>query len=65
MLKALTAIILCFTAGAMLAHALFQPLHNEVARAEAEEEAYRQGAVIGWVRMDRVSKQLYFVENEP
>lgn len=57
-----TILILCLTSGAMLAHARYQPLFNELGRIEAEIEAYRQSAVIGWVRMDRVSKQLYFEE---
>lgn len=61
-MKAFTTLILCFTSGAMLAHARYQPLFNKLDRIEAEIEAYRQSAVIGWVRMDRVTKELYFVE---
>ena len=60
MTKAITIIILCFAAGAMLAHARYQPLHNKADQIEAEIEAYRQSAVVGYWRVDRVSKQLYF-----
>ena len=56
-----TILILCFTAGAMLAHASRQPLFNELDRIEAEIEAYRQGAVVGYVQMDDMG-QLYFEE---
>lgn len=62
MTKATTILILSFLAGAMLAHARYQPIFNELGRIDAEIEAYRNGAVVGWVRMDRVSKQLYFEE---
>lgn len=61
MLKIVTILILCFTAGAMLAHALHQPMFNELDRIDAEAEAYKQGAVVGWWNMDRRTKQLYFV----
>lgn len=64
-MKATTILILCFTAGAMLAHAWYQPIFNELYRIEAEIEAYRQGAVIGWVRMDDNTKQLYYMRREP
>lgn len=57
-----TILILCFTAGAMLAHAWYQPLFNELDLIEAEIEAYRNNAVIGWWKMDRVTKELYFEE---
>lgn len=59
MAKAITILILCFTAGAMIAHAQYQSHFNELDRVEAEIEAYRNSAVIGWVRMDDM-KQLYF-----
>lgn len=59
-----TILILCFTAGAMIAHARYQPIFNELHRIEAEMEAYRQSAVVGYWRVDRVSKQLYFEERE-
>lgn len=62
MTKAITILTLCFTAGVMIAHARYQPLFNELDRIEAETEAYRNSAVMGWVRMDRVTKELYFVE---
>lgn len=62
--KIVTILILCFLAGVMLVHARYQPIFNELGRIEAEIEAYRQEAVIGWVRLDRVSKQLYF-EGKP
>ena len=62
MTKAIAILILCFTAGAMLAHARYQPLFNELGRIEAEIEAYRQSAVVGYWRVDRVTKELYFVE---
>lgn len=60
-MKATIILILLFIAGAMLAHAWYQPIFNEADRIEAEAEAYRQSAVVGWVKMDRESKQLYFV----
>lgn len=62
MTKAITILILCFTAGAMLAHARYQPVFNELDRVEAEVKAYRNSAVVGWVRMDENTKQLYFEE---
>ena len=61
--KIIAAFALCFAATAMIAHARYQPSHNEADRIEAEIEAYRQSAVVGYWRMDRVSKQLYFEEN--
>lgn len=61
MFKIATTLILCFTAGAMLAHALYQPMFNDLDRIDAEAEAYRQSAVVGWWKMDRGTKQLYFV----
>lgn len=61
-MRIITTLILCFLAGAMIAHAWYQPIANEIYRAEAEIEAYRQRAVIGWVGMDENTKQLYFVE---
>lgn len=61
MTKAITILILCFTAGAMLAHARYQPLFNELARIEAEIEAYRDNAIVGYVRMDAMG-QLYYEE---
>lgn len=60
--KIVVALALCFLAGAMLAHALYQPMFNEMGRIEAEIEAYRNSAVVGYWRFDRESKQLYFVE---
>jgi hypothetical protein len=54
-------IILCFAAGAAVAHALLQPAFNDIAKREAHEEAYRQSAVIGYVMMDDMG-QLYFEE---
>lgn len=54
-------ICLSFLAGVMIAHAQYQPIFNELGRVEEEIEAYRQSAVIGWVRMDCVTKELYFV----
>ena len=62
MTKAIAILILCFTAGAMIAHARYQPIFNEMDSREAEIEEYRQSAVIGWVRMDDNTKQLYFEE---
>lgn len=62
MTKKTTTITLSFLAGAMLAHARYQPIFNELDRIEAEIEEYRNSAVIGWVRMDRVNKHLYFEE---
>lgn len=61
-MRIITILILCFTAGTMIAHAWHQPIANEIYRAEAEIEAYRQSAVVGWVRMDENTKQLYFEE---
>ena len=55
-------LILIVTATAMIAHAWYQPSHNEADRIEAEIEAYRQSAVVGYWRVDRVTKGLYFVE---
>lgn len=62
MTKATTILILSFLAGAMLAHARYQPIFNELDRREAETEAYRQSAVVGYWRFDLVSKELYFEE---
>ena len=59
-MKAITIPILSFTAGAMLAHARYQPMFNELARIEAGIEAYRDSAIVGCVRMDEMG-QLYFV----
>lgn len=61
-MKTTTILILCFVAGAMLAHARYQTMFNELARIEAGVEAYRQSAVVGYWRFDRASKQLYFEE---
>jgi len=61
MLKATTALILCITAAAMAAHTYRQPVFNEQVKVAAEEEAYRQRSVIGYVRMDGMG-QLYFEE---
>jgi len=61
MLKIVTILILCFTAGAMLAHARYQPIFNELDRIEAEMAEYRQSAVVGYVRMDEIG-QLYYEE---
>lgn len=61
MTKAITILILCFTAGAMLAHALYQPAWNKVAEIEAVIEAYRDSAIVGYVRMDEMG-QLYYEE---
>ena len=60
MLKIITILTLCI-AAAMLAHALYQPMFNDLDRIDAEAEAYRQSAVVGWWKMDRGTKQLYFV----
>lgn len=60
--KIVTALALCFLAGAMLVHALYQPEWNELYRIEAEKVAYRQSAVIGWWKMDHVTKELHFEE---
>ena len=57
-----TILVLCFLAGAMLAHARYQPVFNEADRIEAEIEAYRNSAVIGYVKKDAHTKELYFVE---
>jgi len=61
MLKVVTLFVILFAVVAMAAHAYRQPAFNEVARAEAEIEAYKQGAVIGWWMMDSETKELYFV----
>ena len=58
----ITILILCFTAGAMLAHARYQPRFNDLDRIEAEIEAYRDSVVVGYWRVDRVTKELYFEE---
>lgn len=57
--KITTILTLCFTVGAMLAHALYQPAWNAVAEVAAAEEAYKQSAIIGYVQMDGMG-QLYF-----
>ncbi len=62
MLKITTVIILLFAAGAIITHARYQPVFNELDRIEAEIEAYRQSAVVGYWRVDRVTKGLYFEE---
>lgn len=64
-MKIFAILILCFTSGAMIAHAWYQPAWNELDRIEAEIEAYRQSAVIGWVGMDENTKQLYYMRREP
>ena len=61
MLKVVTISVIFFTAVAMAAHSHRQPAFNERARVEAEIEAYRQGAVIGWWKIDSKTKELYFV----
>lgn len=61
MTKTTTILILSFLSGAMLAHARYQPIFNELDRIEAEIEAYRNSAVIGWVRIDPITNELYFV----
>lgn len=61
MTKAITILILSFIACAMLAHARYQPIFNELDLIEAEIAAYRQNAVIGYVRLDEMG-QLYFEE---
>lgn len=61
MLKIATILILCFTVAAMAAHAYRQPVFNGQAKIDAEAEAYRRSAVIGYVRMDETG-QLYFEE---
>jgi len=61
MLKTVALFVTLFIAVAMAAHAYRQPAFNELARAEAEIEEYRQGAVIGWWTMDSKTKELYFV----
>lgn len=61
-MKTTAILILCFAAGSAIAHARYQPMFNELDRIEASEEEYRQSAVIGWWKMDRVTKELYFVE---
>jgi len=58
-----TILILCFTAGAMLAHAWYQTKRNAVAVVEAELDAYKKSAIVGYVKMDAHTKQLYFVAN--
>lgn len=52
MTKIAIAFILSFAAGAMLAHARYQPIFNELARIEAEIEAYRNSAVVGLLYWD-------------
>lgn len=61
-MRIITALILCFTAGAMMAHARCQSIFNELGRIEAEIEAYKKSAIVGYVKMDAHTKQLYFVE---
>ena len=60
MLKIITLLILCLTVAAMAAHAYRQPSFNELAKIDAEAEAYRRSAVIGWWKTDGTG-QLYFV----
>ena len=62
MTKAITILILCFTAGAMLAHARYQPIFNELDRIGAEIEAYRDSAIVGWWRMG--DGGLYYYEEK-
>ena len=59
-----TIIILSFIAGAMLAHARYQPSWNAVAEVEERLDAYKKSAIIGHVEMDNTTKQLYFVSGE-
>ena len=60
MLKIITILALCIAAAAMAAHTYRQPVFNERVKVAAEEEAYRQRSVIGYVRMDDM-RQLYFI----
>lgn len=64
MLKIITILILCIAAAAMAAHAYRQPVFNEQAKIDAEAEAYRRSAVIGYVRMGEIG-QLYYEEKQP
>ena len=59
-MKAITILILCISAAAMAAHAYRQPVFNDRVKVAAEEEAYRQSAVVGWWKTDNTG-QLYFV----
>ena len=63
MLKIITTLTLCIAVAAMAAHTYLQPVFNEQVKVAAEEEAYRQRSVIGYVRMDEMG-QLYFVSRE-
>ena len=63
MTKATIILILCFTAGAMAAHTYRQQLIAYVYLVEEGIAAYRQSAVVGYWRMDRVTKQLYYDGN--
>lgn len=64
MLKIITTLTLCIAVAAMAAHTYRQPVFNEQVKVAAEEEAYRQRSVIGYVRMDDM-RQLYFEEKQP
>jgi hypothetical protein len=61
MLKTVTLFSILFIAAAIAAHAYRQPTFNELGKKEAEIEAYKQAAVIGWWVMDSKTKELYFV----
>ena len=63
-MRIITILILCFLAGAMMAHARYQSMANAIYRAEGENEAYKKSAIIGHVEMDNTTKQLYFVSGE-
>jgi len=54
-------LILCFSAGAAVAHAELQPVANAIAEIEAQVKAYRNSAIIGYVMMDEMG-QLYYEE---
>ena len=53
-------LILAWAAGAAVAHARYQPAWNAIFEIESQEEEYRSSAVIGYVRMDWHTKELYF-----
>ena len=59
--KTVTLFSILFITVAMAAHAYRQPAFNELGKKEAEIEAYKQAAVIGWWVMDGKTKELYFV----
>ena len=48
----------------MAAHAYRQQIISDIDRVEEGIAAYRQSAVVGYWRMDRVTKQLYYEEGK-